>query len=163
MAKPERLRSVAIGIGVATALLVGIAPAFGSGQVAPASAARASHARFSMIVANGVVKRAWWRVRYFFSLPGVDNASSSLEWGSLTFDARIRRGHFSKEVDRGSSSTDLSGNIVGNAATVTLTDYFAPGPFDSNGWWNADHTFTLQNRGGRWVAVQAAAPQSGLG
>ena len=163
MGRSGKLRSVAIGIGVAAVLLVCVAQAFGSGRYTRASAARATPARFSMTVSHGVVIRAWWRLRAYFSLPGEDNASSGPYWGSLTFDAPIRRGHFGKEIDRdgGSRSTSLRGRFVGNTATVTLTDYLAVGPFDSNGWWNASHTFTLRKVGGRWVSVQA--PESGLG
>jgi hypothetical protein len=163
MGRSGKLRSVAIGIGVATALLVCVAQAFGSGRYTRASAARATPARFAMTVSHGMVIRAWWRLRGFFSLPGVDNASSGLYWGSLTFNAPIRHGHFAKEIDRGSRSTDLSGAIVGNTATATLTDYFAVGPFDSNGWWNASHTFTLRKVAGGWESVQPPNPQSGLG
>ena len=163
MGKSGKLRAVAIGIGVATALLVCVAPAFGSGRDTRPSAARAKPAQLAMTVSHGMVIRAWWRMLAYFSYPGMDPAPSGFYWGSLTFDAPIRRGHFAKEIDRGSRSTDLSGAIVGNTATVTLSDYFAVGPLDSNGAYSASHKFTLRKVGGRWVSVQAPAPQSGLG
>lgn len=78
MGRSGKLRSVAIGIGVAAALLVCVAQAFGSGQYTRASAARATPARFAMTVSHGMVIRAWWRLRAYFSLPGVDDASSGL-------------------------------------------------------------------------------------
>jgi hypothetical protein len=99
----------------------------------------------------------------YFAYPGNDPAPSGDYWGSLTFNAPIRHGRFAKEVDRGSRSTDLSGAIVGNTAAVTLTDYFAVGPLDSNGAFSASHHFTLRKTGGRWVSVQPATPESGRG
>ena len=163
MGKSGKLRSVAIGIGVATALLVCVAPAFGAGQYTRASAARAKPARFAMTVSHGMVVRAWWRMLAYFAYPGNDPAPSGFYWGSLTFNAPIKHGHFAKEIDRGSRSTKLSGAIVGNTATVTLTDYFAVGPLDSNGAYSASHRFTLRKVAGGWVSVQPPAPQSGLG
>jgi hypothetical protein len=163
MGKSGKLRSVAIGIGVAAAMLVCVAPAFGSGRHTRASAARAKPAHFVMTVSHGKVVRAWWRLLAYFAYPGVDPAPSGFYWGSLTFNAPIKHGHFAKEIDRGSRSTDLRGAIVGNTATVTLDDYFAVGPLDSNGAYSASHTFTLRRVGGRWVSVRPASPQSGRG
>jgi hypothetical protein len=116
-----------------------------------------------MTVSHGVVVRAWWHVLAYFNYPGNDPAPSGFYWGSLTFNAPIKKGHFSKEVDRGSRSTDLSGRIVGNTATVSLSDYFAVGPLDSNGAFSASEDFTLRRVGGRWISVQPPAPQSGRG
>ncbi len=163
MGKSGKLRSVAIGIGVAAALLVCVAPAFGSGRDTRASAARAKPARLAMTVSHGMVIRAWWRMLAYFSYPGMDPAPSGFYWGSLTFNAPIRHGRFAKEIDRGSRSTELSGAIVGNTATVTVTDYFAVGPLDSNGAYSASHRFTLRKVAGRWLSVQPPAPPTGLG
>jgi len=163
MGKSSRLRSVAIGIGVATALLVCVAPAVGSGRYTGASAARAKPAHFVMTVSHGIVVRAWWRMLAYFAYPGMDPAPSGFYWGSLTFNAAIRHGRFAKEIDRDGRSTNLSGAIVGNTATVTLTDYLAVGPLDSNGAYSASHRFTLRKVGGRWISVQPSAPQSGRG
>jgi hypothetical protein len=163
MGKSGKLRSVAIGVGVATALLVWMTPAFGSGRSTGASAARAKQPHLAITVSHGMVVRAWWGLRYYFTYPGTDPLGSTFHWGSYTFNAQIKHGHFAKQIYHGSSITELSGRFVGSTARVTLDDYFAVGPLDSNGAWEGSQTFTLRKVGGRWVSVQRHSPDSGRG
>lgn len=162
MWKLGNLRSAAVGTAVVVALLVCVAQALASVDVAWASSKRAKRPYLFMTVSHGKVTKVRWEV--YYTCPGAQDFG--YQPGAIVLNARIKNGRFSRSVTYqiGSSNlgndyatTSVRGTIVGNTATVRLSDDQS---YTSYSPCYGKHSFTLHKTRTGWVSV---SPQSGRG